>query len=143
MLDMGEAFKATEECVIALEAMKDIKAEYMNTVYTTLGSIVIAIGWILTSLESRNFIAKHERIRSIMLAAILFFCIFHFKNLLQIAERARNLNLALDNLCHNIPFALSDIYVIKDWWPWASITFNGVMFLGLLSMILTIKKEKE
>lgn len=61
MEDHKAVIDALELCAITLNVMKDAKADYMNTVYTTIASLIVAIGWFLTSSEAREFIGNRKR----------------------------------------------------------------------------------
>lgn len=58
-----------EHFKILLEALKGYQTSFLDSGYKTLGFMVIALGWLITSDGARKFLTTHENIR---LAALLF-----------------------------------------------------------------------
>ena len=62
-MDSQEQFK------ILLDALKGYQASFLDSGYKTLGFMVVALGWLITSDGARKFLQAHWHIR---LAALVF-----------------------------------------------------------------------
>lgn len=132
-----------EICKIALDAMKAAKSDYINTVYTTIASLIVAIGWVLTSAEARKFINEHKLVWKALLFGSAFMWLFHIVNLTGIADRAIYAATYVNNACSGLSDSVFAVYQVLWWWPWASIAFNSVLFSGFILMVYIIGSAKE
>jgi glucan phosphoethanolaminetransferase (alkaline phosphatase superfamily) len=60
---------------LLIELMSKNHDTHMNIIWATIGSLVAAIGWILSSKETREFIPK---IRVMGVATVLIVAVFHY-----------------------------------------------------------------
>lgn len=139
MEDHKTVLDALELCAITLNVMKDAKADYMNTVYTTIASLIVVIGWFLTSSEAREFIGNRKRTKWTIVTSVLFLWVFHYFNVWQISGRAWATQTSVRDTCHLVPSELFQIYTVMPSWPFWSMAFNGVLFATLVLLLIMLK----
>ncbi len=127
-----------EQFTILLDSLRGIFANYMNTVWTTMGLFVIAIGWMITSGDARQFYKEHPRIRASSLAALGIILLMHLSILFSLAEKSRECAALLSKQAaaiEGIKTYAIDIVTINWYYPVGS-GFINTALAGLTAAII-------
>ena len=131
---------------ILFDGLKDAKSEYMKSVYAVVAANLAGLGWYLSSKDTREFLNKHLKVRFSIVGIIVFMAAFHWVNIFQMADRSMTMlnKIALNAFYkeHVEKIAL-DPYIVPVWWPYASCSFTGVLFVMLLALLITDPKTQS
>ncbi|MFA8436929.1 MAG: hypothetical protein ACEPOZ_20670 [Marinifilaceae bacterium] len=113
---------------------------YFTNVYTTLATIVLAIGWILTSKAAREFLSQNLIIRKVAIMGIVAITIIHFANLIYMSFKSDQIKDQLDLYTQLVlevkESNLYDMYHIDWYYPTISCILNGILFTILIFIII-------
>jgi hypothetical protein len=124
----------------AYELHKDIFHSYVNNVMTTLGLIIIAIGWIFTSEQARLFLTENRiafYISVFLIASIMLLHLFVSWQYHKASEINKELLVNLDYL--GIEY-YTDYTIKTSQFIW-NCSMNTGFFLGLIFMFLSIRHK--
>jgi hypothetical protein len=118
-----------------IEALKIHLAEYRNTVWKTLAALRVSIGWLMSSNSARDFLSGNSTIRIGAIIIISIMAIMHCSTLFELYKISKTTRLSISD--ENNPLLLSIIksYSIPIYYPYASFSINGLLFLCLLVLI--------
>ena len=146
-----------ETIKILIEAAKNLKAAYSHDVWSTLGAYVIAIGWLLTSQDAREYLSqKAYAIPAVMALACATFGL-HWLNLIDKWLSAKALAGEIAAICPTLQLnseplnstqltlcaQLSKLYLIPMEWPIFSTLLNGLVLTILLIFLKSLSKHKQ
>lgn len=115
---------------VAIDALKDNHKAYLNNVWSTMGFLMLAIGWVVTSDKARAYWRNSSIIRNISLCTVVIIMVFHFTILKDIsAESQRILELMKP------PSFGSSYYLINERMVEGSMLVNGCFFVLLWFLI--------
>lgn len=119
-----------------MDATKQNYQNFLHSVWTALGAIMVAIGWLLTSKVARDHIATQPALKSIIILIIGAFLVVHVSVLIWHKLKSNRLGTMLMEDCfvksHNIETNVIDIYRI----PLASVIITCVMNGSLLMVLM-------
>jgi hypothetical protein len=119
----------------SIEALKIHLAEYLNTVWKTMAFIMVALGWILSSKDAREFLASHRSIRYSALIVIVLLAIAHFSTLSALYKKSKRTKKALGEQLDGLLSSVVNSYAIPKTYPFASIVINGLLYSSLFGII--------
>ncbi|TQV77220.1 hypothetical protein FLL45_04545 [Aliikangiella marina] len=117
---------------ILIDALKDNHKTYINNVWSTMGFLMLAIGWVVTSDKARNYWQNSHLVRNISLLAVLTIMIFHITILYDISRESGRL-MSLFGEEHEL-VGLS-YYNVNARMVLGSAMVNGSFFLLLWALI--------
>ena len=120
------------------DALKETYIRYSNNVFTTIGVVVLAIGWIITSPESRDFLEMNNWAYFISLVAIVLIAAIHTMVLLG-AYRASNKLVDLLSEKHGIGTEYTFFYEVTKVKVGGSLVLDLVLFLVLFVLIWSLR----
>ena len=136
-----EAFKLTAQ------AAKHIQSAYINNVWTTMGSYLVGFGWLLTSVEARNYLIKHQRLLDNIIKVVL--CIFAVHGFVLIDACINSYKLlnavtvtGLQVDSEHIKTIVA-LYSIPLHWPMISLLINGSIVFLLTQKLKQLQSSKE
>ena len=124
------AYKLIQQTIL-VGALKDNHNTYLNNVWSTMGFLMLAIGWVVTSDKARNYWRSSNVARNVSLSAALIIMIFHITILYDIAYESEKLQA----LSQNLPVGAS-YYIITERMVLGSSIVNGSFFVLLWGLIL-------
>jgi hypothetical protein len=118
-----------------LEALKIHQAEYLNSVWKTFAALMVSIGWVMSSQETREFLTKKAPLMYMAIGVILVMALMHWLTLYDLYKKSQRITLAAatDN---NLYSAIGESYMIKREYIFASFLINGLLCLLLVTTIL-------
>jgi hypothetical protein len=136
-----EAFK------LIMEAAKHIQSVYINNVWTTMGSYLVAFGWLLTSVEARSYLEGHRLLLSNIIKVVLGTFIIHASVLISASYDSYVLLKDISVACLNMSSERSDVlvksYSIPLYWPVVSLLINGLIVFLLIQKLRQLQVVKE
>jgi cytochrome c biogenesis protein CcdA len=85
-----------ESAETQLEALRYIHDSVRSSFNTTLGFIVVASGWLISSSRARNVISTHRRMKTVLLTVIAGGWLLHALRLWMLHTRSANLASTID-----------------------------------------------
>ena len=132
---------------IVLDAAKHVQSVYINNVWATMGSYLVAFGWLLTSKEARGYLIKHKKLlRSSALVSVGIFVI-HALVLISAFLESNALIEQITNI--QIPTQststenIASLYAIPWYWPVVSLIINGSIAALLFQKLWTLEGEEN
>jgi hypothetical protein len=136
-----EAFKLT------IEAAKHIQSVYINNVWTTMGSYLVGFGWLLTSVEARSYLEKHQKLLSNIIKVVLCIYVIHALVLIDACINSYKLldGITVEKLTAttNHIKTIVNLYSIPLYWPVVSLFINGSIVFLLTQKLKQLKVKKE
>ena len=127
-----------------LEALITNREAYLHNIWATLGFLLLAIGWFLTSKDSRNFLSEHKMVRLSCSGSVGLLFIIHvlvlFNTYRLSAKLVTEINL-LPKEGKNGLGTLVDFYEVPCYWVFVDGFINAI--LALLLIILLNQKDKQ
>ena len=138
MLKFNMLDKAKEKTMISTEkvpdlvidALKDNHTVYLANEWATIGFLIIAIGWVISSDKARLFWSSSEKARYVCLNAVTVLMVFHCFILFDAAFESERI---LANIQGEIPGA--QYFAINRLLAFASSIVDGVLFILLWLLI--------
>jgi hypothetical protein len=126
-LSRAEVFKAL------FEALKDYQSKALDSGYKTLGFMVVALGWLMTSKDTRDFLHSHSDVRC---ASVGFLVVGGFCYLFM-SRRMYKLSQSIAKKLDTLNYASHDVYdhyIIK---PAVPVTYSILHLLisGLIAIV--------
>ena len=125
-----------------IDAAKQNLQSFMHNVWTALGSVMVAIGWILTSEAARDFILNHSPLKSILICIIFTFIIVHVAVIFWHKRKSEQLLHMLINIefvkSNKIEQSYLEIYCIPKSWIYVTALMNGALLLVSIYLIFRI-----
>jgi hypothetical protein len=118
----------------AIDALKAQQAEYSNTVWRTMSFLMIAIGWVISADETREFLCSEPIVRWGAIFVTCVMALMHFLSLQKLYKASFRIWRAClfpDELSR----AVASSYEIKCIYVLTSFSINFLLFL-LLGIIL-------
>jgi hypothetical protein len=122
-----------EENVI--DALKAQQTEYYSTVWKTMGSLMIAIGWVISSDETRNFLCGEPIVRWGAIIVTCTMLLLHFFSLKKLFDASSRIWRAY-SFSDELSLAVASSYEIKFIYVIASFIINGLLFCLLVITLL-------
>jgi len=136
-MESGEIFK------LLMDASKTTQAVYLNNFWATMGAYLVAFGWLLTSIEARNFLQNNNAIRVISKITVILIFIVHVSVLFNawyesvgFIQQMEGLKLKVDNISIN---SLARLHEIPVYWPFISSVINGAIVFLLAKQIDSLR----
>jgi len=137
----------TEVLKILIEASKSVQSVYLNNFWTTMGSYLVAFGWLLTSKEAREYLSLNKKLlmTSIVISIGVFYVhcavlVSAYYESVELAEQIYGLNLGEANT-HTA--RLSQLYEIPWYWPLVSGCINGAVAILLLGKLEVLNRGQS
>jgi hypothetical protein len=121
----------------SLQALKTHQAEYLNTVWKTFAALMLSIGWVISSEQTRNFLTSSLEVRYITIAVVLFMAVMHWLTLVDLQHKSQKISQASisdDNLYQ----AIGESYEIKKAYIIGSFFINGLLYFLLITIIVNV-----
>lgn len=131
---------------ILIDASKHVQSVYINNVWATMGSYLVALGWLLTSSEARNYLISNKSL--LRNSVIVTIGIFIIHALILIGEHLESQRLMheMQNL-NAIPEEqlqeLAKLYRIPWFWPAISLTINGAIVALLVQKLFQLINHEK
>ena len=127
---------------ILFDATKESYQSFIHTVWTALGAVMVAIGWILTSRDARQFISSNENLKLTLIIIVLIFLVVHISVIIWHKLKS---NSILDMLSRT-DFSKSikpdenvlELYSIPGIWVITTSVMNGALILVLAYLLYKI-----
>jgi hypothetical protein len=131
---------------ILIDASKHVQSVYINNVWATMGSYLVALGWLLTSSEARNHFSSNKTLlRNSIIVTIGIFLI-HILVLIEghlesqyLMDEIQNLNKIPEKQLQN----LAKLYSIPWFWPAISLTINGAIVALLVQKLFQLINHEK
>ena len=137
--DLEALDKAGEPTVtLPYDTLKDAFNKYTNNVFTTIGIVILAIGWIVNSPESREFLEESSWAYYSSLAAVLLIWLIHVVVLLGAHRASRRLTDLLRKK-HHIGPDYTFYYEITRTKVGGSILLDSILFCVLFVLICSLR----
>lgn len=109
-MPVGEQFK------LLLEALKGYQSSFLDSGYKTLGFMVVALSWLVTSEPARHFLGEHRPVRWSALVFLLVLAIsYPF-----MARRMYRLSASIFEKLNRLQYSEPDVYqhyaIKRDLW---------------------------
>lgn len=120
-----------------IETAKHVQSVYINNVWTTMGALLVALGWLLTSKEAREHLSNNKElcIYSIVVTSLIF--VIHAAVLIQASYESYEISGWFAR-CEKYMVVIS-VYQIPWYWPVLSLTINGLIAWLLLHTLFTLR----
>ena len=137
--DLQARDKADEiDVTLPYETLKDAFDKYTNNVFTTIGIVILAIGWIVNSSESRKFLEESSWAYYSSLAAVLLIWLIHVVVLLGAHQASRRLtDLLREKHCIGPDYTF--YYEITRTKVAGSILLDSILFCVLFVLICSLR----
>ena len=127
---------------ILFDATKENYQSFIHTVWTALGAVMVAIGWILTSRDARQFISSNENLKLTLIIIVLIFLVVHISVIIWHKLKS---NSILDMLSRT-DFSKSikpdenvlELYSIPGIWVITTSVMDGALILVLAYLLYKI-----
>lgn len=121
------------------DALKAERAAYTTIVWSSFSLLLIALGWLLTSKDTREFLRDNPGVRRVALSAVLVVAALHAVVLgFHVAGSQRIVGL-LANDCYVRLAAMGEEYYAQDALSWGflpvSLLINGPLFVLLACLL--------
>lgn len=127
-MDKQESFR------VLLETAKDAYKLYVQNVMGTLGVLLLAIGWMVTSKESRNFLGDTDSIRILSIVVIVFLAFAHTAVCLFAYRVAAKKFVQLQDLDY-ADVEYFESYKLPKWMVGVNLIMNLFFFAILLCLV--------
>ena len=117
-----------------LDALKAQQDEYSKTVWQTMGVIMIALGWIISTTQSRTYLHNEDLVRNGAITVILIMAGMHFLSLTKL-YKASSIIMQSCEFSDSLTRSIASSYEIKFIYVLASCVINGALF-ALLAITL-------
>ncbi|RDE18002.1 hypothetical protein DV711_19165 [Motiliproteus coralliicola] len=119
----------------ALDALKSLQAEYLNSVWKTFAALMVSIGWVMSSQETRHFLEATLAVKGVAIAVVLGLALMHWLTLHDLQTKSQRI---FDQILHRDELfgAVKTSYEIKRIYIYASFLINGLLYVLLLTIIL-------
>ena len=114
-----------------LEALKIHLAEHLNTVWKTFTALIISIGWLMASDETRDFLRNACVVKYVFMGVALSMAAMHWLTLDDLYKKATKIKNSL-SLKIDILTAISNSYEIKRTYTYAGFTINSLLYILLI-----------
>lgn len=131
-----EASQAAPEASLTVEALKDNYSVYLANVWATMGFLIIAIGWLITHKDARQFIEANCRVKQALVATVSASAVLHG---FVLYDAHCESTILVESLTRN---AGVDYFRIELQLFIGSALVNGVFFLCLWVLLVSLKPEK-
>ena len=118
-----------------IEAMKIHRSEYLDTIWKTLGALMVAIGWIISSDKALALFNTNQNVRIGASIIIFLMAISHFSSLFDSYKKSKRTKDSLGKDIDALLLSLTDSYVIPKYYPFAGSFINGLLYLTLIGLI--------
>jgi len=123
-----------------LEALITNREAYLHNFWATLGFLILAIGWFLTSKEPRNFLNAHDKIKLSCSISVGLLFIIHVLVLFNTYRLSGKLVSEINSLpAKNHINALVDFYDVPGYWVFVDGLINAI----LVALLIVILNHKE
>lgn len=127
-----------------LDALITNREAYLHNFWATLGFLILAIGWFLTSKESRNFLKEHRIVRLSCSISVGLLFVIHVLVLshtywlsLKLVADIKSLYKGKSGLS-----ALIDFYEVPCYWVFADGFINAILAILLIVLLNQSGKQK-
>jgi len=117
---------------ILFEALKDYQSKALSSGYKTLGFMVAALGWVMTSEETRKFLQSNQMIRHASVAFLILGCVAYAL----MSYRMYSLSRLVAQRLAVLDYASSDVYDHYRIKPTVPIVYT--VLHSLISLVLVI-----
>lgn len=132
---------------LVIDASKSNYQIYLNNVWATLGFLILVVGWILTSKESRSFLFKHERLRKILIYALIALVVIHFAILIELYIKSGELIKTMQNMdlvrTGKIKESFLTYYKIPFYWLIGDFISNSILLAVAITLFSYLKKPES
>lgn len=127
---------------VLIDAAKQNYQNFMHNVWTALGSVMVAIGWVLTSVEARKFIINNASVKWILIWIILAFLLVHVAVIIWHRYKSEQLLKMLGSTeffkSKIIEQSHLEIYCIPLIWVYVTAIMNSALLLFLIYLIFEV-----
>ncbi|WP_421870517.1 hypothetical protein [Motiliproteus sp.] len=119
----------------ALDALKALQAEYLNSVWKTFAALMVSIGWVMSSEETRNFLDATLPVKLVAIVVVLGLALMHWLTLHDLQTKSSRIfkQVVYDDALF---CAVKASYEIKRIYIYGSFVINGLLYLLLLSILI-------
>lgn len=119
-----------------IEALKIHLAEYLNTVWKTFAALMVTIGWLLSSEDSRSFIHNNQIVKYGILVGFCILAIAHFSTLIELHTKSKRVKSSLGMEEGHDWYSLLKTYEIPSYYPISSFITNLSLFITAFIMVV-------
>ena len=113
---------------LVIDALKHNHATYLANVWATMGFLILAIGWIISSEKAREFFSNSNSSRRVCLNSIAILMVFHSIILFDMVYES-------ERVLSNIDIPGAQYFVISMNHAISSVIVDGVFFVLLWTLI--------
>ncbi len=122
----------------SLDALKTHQAEYLNSVWKTFAALMVAIGWVMSSEETRDFLVSSTPVKYVAVGVIVFMVLMHWLTLDDLYKKSQRI-ISVASIDSDLFKAIGESYEIKREYIFASFFINGLLYILLLTIIISAK----
>jgi len=131
--------------IMLSEYSKNISDLYYTIVWLTIGVLIAAIGWILTSKEARNYLAENVKAKYFVILTILLTELFQLKCLFDINSKIGNVfdGLFNEKKLTATEYCTQALMTAPLLWDWESVLIITVLLSLILIILIILLKNKK
>ena len=119
----------------SLDALKTHQAEHLNSVWKTFAALMVTIGWVISSEETRSFLVSTPIVKYVAVGVIVLMALMHWLTLNDLYEKSQRI-MSVSTIKNDLYCAIGKSYEIKRIYIFASFLINSLLYTFLVTIII-------